>query len=255
MIIWQNGVFKNPTSTKPIISGGSGGGEYKIIKQTQSEVTIAPNTLNVWDEIETLTINLQTPTEGLVNEYLIQFTSGSTPTVLNLPEDIKWASELEPQADKIYQISIVNNLAAFLEFSLSIFPQITINMDELSRGDDDLTWILTQELQQVLIDLLDICESKQNQDLDVLQEICDCVGIPPESGNELLQGGVTWVKCPRQTLKVIYESMEFDLYYGLNATVMYGLRTWMFVGIDLASEQIPFLLNILPEVGIIQLGG
>ena len=111
-----------PKTNKVVIKGGSGNACYEMIKQTESEVTIAPNTLNVWDEIETLTINLQAPTEGIVNEYLIQFTSGSTPTVVTLPEDVKWASPLKTKANKIYQISIVNNLAAYAEFNALNVP-------------------------------------------------------------------------------------------------------------------------------------
>ena len=118
---------------------GSGGGECEMIKQTESEVTIAPNTFNVWDEIETLTINLQAPTEGIANEYLIQFSSGSTPTVLTLPEDVTWASELEIGSNKTYQISIVNNLAAFLEFKRKVaLPSFEINFRDYDPDDVDL---------------------------------------------------------------------------------------------------------------------
>lgn len=111
-----------PKTNKVVIKGGSGNACYEMIKQTESEVTIAPNTLNVWDEIGTLNINLQAPTEGIVNEYLIQFTSGSTPTVVTLPEDVKWTTPLKIKANKIYQISIVNNLATYAEFNALNVP-------------------------------------------------------------------------------------------------------------------------------------
>ena len=128
-----------PKTNKVVIKGGSGNACYEMIKQTESEVTIAPNTFNVWDEIETLTINLQTPTEGIANEYLIQFTSGSTPTVLTLPEDITWGSELKIEAYKIYQISILNNLGTFLEFKGKVtLPSFEINLQEYDPNDIDL---------------------------------------------------------------------------------------------------------------------
>jgi hypothetical protein len=58
-------------------------------------------------------------TAGVANEFLFQFTSGSEPTSLTLPDDIKWANDTAPTiAENMkYQISVLNGLAVALEFS------------------------------------------------------------------------------------------------------------------------------------------
>lgn len=63
-------------------------------------------------------------TVGVANEYLFQFTSGATPTTLTLPEDVKWTEDLVIEANKIYQVSILNGLGTVLSWDAgtSIFP-------------------------------------------------------------------------------------------------------------------------------------
>lgn len=84
----------------------------KVIEHTTSEtsVSIAPNILHRWGDMETLTIAFS---EGgsRRNEYMIEFSCGETPTALTLPSSVIWADELELEPDTIYQISIENNLA------------------------------------------------------------------------------------------------------------------------------------------------
>ena len=89
----------------------------KTKQQTEATATIAPNVLNIWGEVATLDITLGEPKEGVINEYMFQFTSGEVATTLILPSEIKWASTPTIQANKVYQISIVNNLAVMGEFS------------------------------------------------------------------------------------------------------------------------------------------
>ena len=91
--------------------------EQPIIEQTENTVEIAPNVLNLWGEVTSLDITLAEGKAGVVNEYMIQFTSGETATTLVLPAEIKWMSTPIIQANKVYQISIVNNLAVMGEFS------------------------------------------------------------------------------------------------------------------------------------------
>lgn len=89
-----------------------------IVNQTDSVVCIMPNEFNVWGEVRELEITLAEPADkSVVNEYMIQFTSGEVATTLILPSDIKWMSIPTIQANKVYQISIVNNLAVTGEFS------------------------------------------------------------------------------------------------------------------------------------------
>lgn len=89
--------------------------------------TLTPNTFHVWDKVTSLTLNFGNETSGVANEYLFQFTSGSTATSLTLPNSIKWANDNVPTigANMIYQISILKGLASVLEFNNAIvFPVI-----------------------------------------------------------------------------------------------------------------------------------
>lgn len=81
--------------------------------------TLTPNTFHVWDEVTSLTLNFGNETSGVANEYLFQFTSGSTATSLTLPNSIKWANGSAPTIAKnmIYQVSILKGLASVLEFN------------------------------------------------------------------------------------------------------------------------------------------
>lgn len=92
-------------------------GIYPVVSQTASAVSIEPNVLNLWGEMAALTITLATPTDNtIMNEYLIQFTSGSTATILSLPSSVEWAEScgsLSVKASKTYQISIVNNIGVW----------------------------------------------------------------------------------------------------------------------------------------------
>lgn len=91
--------------------------EQPIVQQTETTVEIAPNVLNLWGEVTSLDITLAEGKAGVVNEYMFQFTSGATATTLVLPAEIKWMSTPVIQANRVYQISIVNNLAVMGEFS------------------------------------------------------------------------------------------------------------------------------------------
>lgn len=81
--------------------------------------TLTPNTFHVWDEVTSLTLNFGNETSGVANEYLFQFTSGSTATSLTLPNSIKWVNGSAPTIAKnmIYQVSILKGLASVLEFN------------------------------------------------------------------------------------------------------------------------------------------
>lgn len=83
------------------ISGGNG------------EVTqeLEPNKYYVFGECTTITITLASEVTGIFNEYLFKFTSGSTATVLNLPETCKWIGDNTIEANKEYIVSIVDNMA------------------------------------------------------------------------------------------------------------------------------------------------
>lgn len=73
-----------------------------------------PNTLKKMGEVGTITV-LGFTTTGLQSnelaEYAFEFKSGDTPTVLTMPESVKWIGDHTIEANKTYQVSIVNNLA------------------------------------------------------------------------------------------------------------------------------------------------
>ncbi len=98
--------------------------ETPVVNHTETTVEIAPNVLNMWGEVAELNITLADIPENkekVVNEYIIQFTSGETPTVLALPSEIKWWNDKIPviAENMTYQISILNGLAVFLYFKNS----------------------------------------------------------------------------------------------------------------------------------------
>lgn len=80
--------------------------------------TIKPNKFYIWDEVSSLTITFEQGKSNEVNEYMFQFTSGSTPTTLSLPSDIKWVNDELPiiESNYIYQISILNGLGSIMKF-------------------------------------------------------------------------------------------------------------------------------------------
>lgn len=101
----QYAEFAKPTKAE---SGGSG----TVTKQ------IKPNTFYKFGEVASLTITLAAEESGIVNEYMFEFVSGSTATTLSLPDTIKWSGGNAPtiEANKTYQVSIVNNLAVYAAF-------------------------------------------------------------------------------------------------------------------------------------------
>ena len=85
-----------------------------IFEHSEVEVSILPNVLNLWDNIESLTISsFQGSQESRVNEYMLEFTVQGDNFTLTLPEGVRWASDPTWENGYTYQVSIVNNLAVF----------------------------------------------------------------------------------------------------------------------------------------------
>ena len=111
------------------ISSGASSSAYPEVNHGTGDTTftLTPNTFHVWDEVTSLTLNFGSGISGVANEYLFQFTSGSTATSLTLPDDIKWANDNAPtiEANMIYQVSVLRGLASVLEFNnAKVFPII-----------------------------------------------------------------------------------------------------------------------------------
>jgi hypothetical protein len=84
-----------------------------IIEHGTSDTTLAltPNVYHRWGAVSSLSITFAAPSDKtILNEYMFEFISGSTATSLTLPSTVKWASELSIEANKTYQVSIIDNL-------------------------------------------------------------------------------------------------------------------------------------------------
>lgn len=74
---------------------------------------LSPNKYYKFGRCTSLTIALGTEVSGILNEYMFEFVSGVTATILNLPETVKWNNGNAPtiEANKKYIVSIVSNIA------------------------------------------------------------------------------------------------------------------------------------------------
>lgn len=108
----EKGLKKLLETIKIPKSGGTS--NYNVSNRTESTYTINPNTFYVWGTMTSLNITLGTATSGIVNEYCFQFTSGSTATELTLPSTIKWVQTPTVEANKTYQVSIINNIGVII---------------------------------------------------------------------------------------------------------------------------------------------
>ena len=96
------------TVTIPEGSGGSGGTARIEKLSTDTAVELESNKLYVFPEMTSLTITLATPSNtAIANEYHFVFQSGSTATTLTIPDTIKVPSGFSVDANKIYEISIL----------------------------------------------------------------------------------------------------------------------------------------------------
>lgn len=95
-----------------------------IVNHGTSDTTYAltPNVWHVWGTVTSLTLTFATPSDNtIVNMYMFEFTSGSTPTNLGLPQEVVWANDSAPTmtANTFYEVTIKNNCAKISAFPLS----------------------------------------------------------------------------------------------------------------------------------------
>lgn len=91
-------------------AGDSGIVSRQEMQNTDTTVTLEPNKLYVFPEMESLTITLETPSDASVaNEYHFFFTSGSTATTLTLNNVLTDTYSIE--ANMKYEVSILENVA------------------------------------------------------------------------------------------------------------------------------------------------
>lgn len=109
--IWNRGKFYGNGEVIPT--------NIPLKKHTETVYSIEPNVYHVWEVVSTLDITLAAPTDTTIyNEYMIQFSTGSTLPTVSLPANIIWKDGIAPilVQNKTYQISIVDNLAIYTEF-------------------------------------------------------------------------------------------------------------------------------------------
>ena len=85
------------------------------LSEDSDTITIQPNVFYDFGQKDSLTITLGDVSDiARYNEYMFQFESGATPTTLSVNAgsgEIKWIGDHTVEANKTYQVSIVNNLA------------------------------------------------------------------------------------------------------------------------------------------------
>lgn len=88
------------------------------IPDSTASQELAPNVLYIFDNrTSTLTLTLGAKIVGIANEYHFFIVCGSTAPTVNFPSGISWNGGSAPAiaADKTYEVSILNNVAAYFE--------------------------------------------------------------------------------------------------------------------------------------------
>lgn len=81
------------------------------IEGSTFEGNIIPNSYYTFGEKTSITITgLNDGYSDRLDEYMFEFTSGDTPTILTVPETVRWVNEPNIEANKTYQVSILNNI-------------------------------------------------------------------------------------------------------------------------------------------------
>ena len=99
-----------------------GSGETVRIEKlsTDTAVELESNKLYIFSEMAELTITLAEPSDtGIANEYHFVFQSGATATTLSIPDAIKIPSGLSIDANKIYEISILEGCLCAQSWAVS----------------------------------------------------------------------------------------------------------------------------------------
>lgn len=113
-----NGIASDVSTVETKVINLEAKTNFKLINETATTKTISPNIYYKWGEVAKLNITLgDVANDDIVNEYMIEFISGATPTNLVLPADLKYEEPLVVEANKIYQIDIINNIVIDINVS------------------------------------------------------------------------------------------------------------------------------------------
>lgn len=111
--------IKTINNVSVIGSGNISIGSKQLVTFDTTSITLLPNIYyRKTNQSDTLDISLSSGDAGVLNEYLIEFTTSATGTTIILPNTIKWANGKIPsfESNTTYQISIVNNLGVYIKF-------------------------------------------------------------------------------------------------------------------------------------------
>lgn len=98
---------------------------YTFNAASQTTVTLSPKSIQnkyyKWDDkVTALNITLDKDTldetGNMLLEYMFEFTSGATPTALTITPEPNWIGSHEIEANKTYQVSIVNGIGVMVGF-------------------------------------------------------------------------------------------------------------------------------------------
>lgn len=106
-------VSKQPLKDKLVELESAKQDKIKVVNHGTGDTTFAltPNVYHKWGEVTSLSLTLATPSDDTVyNEYMFEFVSGATATTLTLPDTVSWFTTPSIEANKVYQVSIVNNV-------------------------------------------------------------------------------------------------------------------------------------------------
>ena len=112
---WQTGDIITAVRLNKMEDGIESADQIPLNTVSGSTATAAldPNEFYVFGEVTSLTITLNAGTAGEVNEYHFRFTSGSTPTTLDIPVDVVMPDSFSVDANRIYEISIIEDYGVF----------------------------------------------------------------------------------------------------------------------------------------------
>ena len=111
-------------SGKILASSGSGaptwidnGVPEEVVLNSVLTKTLEPNKVYIFESrINDLTLTLGTPTSDIANEYHMFIYTGETAPTITFPDGISWVNDAPTiAANKIYEISILNNITTYFE--------------------------------------------------------------------------------------------------------------------------------------------
>lgn len=112
---WVTGDIITAVKLNKMEEGIEDADEIPVNEVSGSTVTqaLSPNEFYVFEEVSSLTLTFTAGEAGVVNEYHFRFTSGSTPTTLDMPIDVNMPDTFNVLADTVYEISVIDNYGVF----------------------------------------------------------------------------------------------------------------------------------------------